>query len=70
METMIGFVKGLVIGAIIAFPLGMNFGKDEPLLSNPFTVEADMSERIAEKSGRLLKETKRAIHEATKPLKQ
>jgi hypothetical protein len=67
---MIGFVKGLVIGAIVAFPLGMNFGKDEPLLSNPFAVQADISERIAEESGRLLTETKRAIHEATKPLKQ
>jgi hypothetical protein len=67
---MIGFVKGLVIGAIIAFPLGMNFGKDEPLLSNPFAVQEDISERIVEESGRLLKETKRAIHEATKPLKQ
>ena len=67
---MIGFVKGLVIGAIVAFPLGMNFGKDEPLLSNPFAVKADIPERIAEESGRLLKATKRAIHEATKPLKQ
>ena len=67
---MIGFVKGLVIGAIVAFPLGMNFGKDEPLLSNPFAVQVGISERIAEESGRLLTETKRAIHEATKPLKQ
>ncbi|MFQ5759569.1 MAG: hypothetical protein ACE5HM_01200 [Acidiferrobacterales bacterium] len=67
---MIGFVKGLVIGAIVAFPLGMNFGKDGPLLSNLFAVKADISERIVEESGRLLKETKRAIHEATKPPKQ
>ena len=67
---MIGFAKGLVVGAIVAFPLGMNFGKDEPLLSNPLAVKADIPERIAEESGRLLKETKRAIHEATKPLKQ
>ncbi len=66
---MIGFVKGLVIGAIIAFPLGMNFGKDEPLLSNPFAIKADISERIVEESGRLLKETKRAIHQATRPPK-
>ncbi|MDH3673413.1 MAG: hypothetical protein OES46_20010 [Gammaproteobacteria bacterium] len=67
---MIGFVKGLVIGAIVAFPLGMNFGKDEPLFSNPFTVKADISERIVEQSGRLLRETKSAIHEATKPPKR
>ncbi len=67
---MIGFVKGVVIGAVVAFPLGMNFGKDEPLLSNPFAVKVDISERIAEESGRLLKATKSAIHEATKPLKQ
>jgi hypothetical protein len=67
---MIGFVKGLVIGAIVAFSLGIDFGKDEPLLSNPFAVKADISERIVEESGRLLKETKRAIDEATKPLKR
>lgn len=66
---MIGFVKGLVIGAIIAFPLGMNFGKDEPLFSNPFALKTDMRQRMAEQSDRLLKDTKRAIREATKSLK-
>ncbi len=66
---MIGFVKGVVIGAVVAFPLGMNFGKEEPLLSNPFALKSEMRERMAEQSGRFLKYTKRVIHEATKPLK-
>ncbi len=30
------FFIGLVLGLIVAFPLGINFDKDVPLLSNPF----------------------------------
>ncbi|MHB8743510.1 MAG: hypothetical protein ACYC9L_10335 [Sulfuricaulis sp.] len=61
------FFIGLVIGLIIAFPLGINFGKDVPLLSNPFTAKPDITERIKERTEDILKDTKEAIHEATKP---
>ncbi len=30
------FILGLVLGSFGAFPLGVNFGRDEPLLSTPF----------------------------------
>lgn len=67
---MLRFIKGFVIGAIFAFPLGINFGKDAPLFSNPFAVKPDISERLVEKSGRLLNTTRQAIHEATRPVKE
>ena len=64
------FFIGLVIGAIIAFPLGINFGKDVPLFSNPFAAKPDISERVKERTEEMLKDTKEAIHEATKPVKE
>lgn len=64
------FVIGLVIGLIIAFPLGINFGKDKPLLSNPFAAKPDLAERVRERAGETLQSTKEAIHEATKPVQE
>ncbi len=63
------FLIGLVIGLIIAFPLGINFDKDVPLWSNPFTAKPDITERVKERTEDLLKDTKEAIHDATKPVK-
>jgi gas vesicle protein len=64
------FIYGIIIGAIVAFPLGINFGKDKPLLSNPFAAKPDISERVKERTEAVLKDTKEAIHEATKPVKE
>ncbi len=64
------FFIGLVVGLIVAFPLGINFGKDKPLLSNPFAAKPDITERVKERTGEVLKETKEAIHDATKPLQK
>ncbi len=61
------FFIGLVIGLLVAFPLGINFGRDVPLLSNPFAAKPDITERVKERTGELFKETKEAIHDATKP---
>lgn len=61
------FFIGLVLGLIVAFPLGINFGKDKPLLSNPFAAKPDLTERVKERTGELLQDTKEAIHDATKP---
>jgi len=63
------YVIGFVLGAIIAFPLGINFGKDVPLLSNPFAAKPDIPDRVIERTGSLLQDTKDAIHEATRPVK-
>lgn len=64
------FFIGLAIGLIVAFPLGINFGKDKPLISNPFTAKPDIAERVKERTGELLKDTKEVIHDATKPVKE
>ena len=64
------FFIGLIVGLIVAFPLGINFGKDKPLLSNPFAAKPDITERVKERTGEVLKETKEAIHDATKPLQK
>lgn len=67
------FFLGLIIGGILAFPLGMNFGRDEPLLSNPFadrSVTARVKRAVKEKTGRLMDKTKETIHDATRPVRE
>jgi len=64
------FLMGLVVGAIIAFPLGINFGKDVPLWSNPFAAKPDIPERVIERAGQAADDVKEAIHEATKPVRE
>ena len=61
------FIIGLFCGLIIAFPLGINFGKDVPLLSNPFAAKPDLATRVIERTGNMIEETREAIHDATKP---
>lgn len=75
------FIFGLVIGVLIAFPLGMNFGRDAPLFSNPFA-ERDIQQKVGEKvkegtgkmadkvkegTEKVLKDAKEKLHDATKP---
>ena len=62
------FFMGMIFGSIIAFPLGINFGKDVPLWSNPFAAKPDISERVIERAGKTADDVKDAIHEATKPM--
>lgn len=64
------FLLGLLAGAIVAFPLGINFGKDVPLLSNPFAAKPDISKRVVERTEELVEGAKGAIHEATKPVRE
>jgi hypothetical protein len=64
------FLIGMVVGAIIAFPLGINFGKDVPLWSNPFAAKPDIPERVIERAGKTADDVKEAIHEATKPVQE
>lgn len=62
------FVQGLIVGAIIGFPLGINFGKDVPLWSNPFAAKPDIPDRIIERAGQQMEDIKESVHEATKPV--
>ena len=63
------FFTGLAVGLIIAFPLGINFGKDAPLLSNPFAAKPDIASQVKERTGELVQDTQEVIHDATKPVK-
>lgn len=62
------FFFGFIVGVIVAFPLGINFGKDVPLFSNPFAAKPDISDRVVERTGKALEQTKEAIHDATRPM--
>lgn len=64
------FVIGFVIGTVVAFPLGINFGKDAPFLSNPFATKPDLSARAKERAGELVQDTKEVIHDATAPARK
>lgn len=64
-------ILGLLIGAIIGGWFGVNLGKDQPLLSNPFAEGNDMKELskkfeqlqkdVSQKSKELYKEAKDAV---------
>ena len=62
------FIAGLVVGALVAFHLGINFGRHKPLLSNPY--EQDVVERVKQDAGQAVETTREAIHEATQPARQ
>ena len=64
-------ILGLVLGTCAAFPLGVNFGRDEPLLSNPFGKAAlrdQVIERVKSGTDTALEGARETIHEATRPL--
>lgn len=61
------FIKGMLAGAVVAFPLGINFGKDVPLMTNPFTAKPDIADRVIERTNTLIEDTKGMIHAATEP---
>lgn len=62
------FLWGLVIGLIVSFPLGVNFGKGKPIFSNPLA-EKPISEQIsdtAKNASEKLKQTTDEVMEDTK----
>ena len=63
------FLIGFVVGALIAFHLGINFGRHKPLWSNPYAAD-DVVEQVKERAGQAIESTKEAIHEATEPARK
>ena len=57
----------LVIGALIGMALGINIGREKPLLSNPFAEESlvdrvkDLGSETLEQSGKALEKTGRVL---------
>ncbi len=78
------FLFGFIVGILIAAPLGINFGRGAPLLSNPFAeyeVRQQAAERLKEGAERAAETTKKGaekayeeakekLHEATKPVEK
>ena len=67
------FVLGIVLGALAAFPVGVNLGRDAPLLSNPFSqtdLKNQVVERVKTSTTTVLEDARDTIHDATKPLAQ
>jgi hypothetical protein len=62
------FLIGFVVGALIAFHLGINFGRHKPLLSNPYA--DDVVEEVKERAGQAIESTKEVIHGATEPARK
>ena len=65
-------ILGLVLGSVVAFSLGVNFGREEPLLSNPFRKPGRLKDQVIERvrSGTetALEDARETIHRATEPL--
>jgi len=63
---------GVVVGLLIRLALGVNIGRDKPLLSNPFAKESlvDRAKQIGnetlEKSGKALENAGQALQDKAK----
>lgn len=65
-STLKTILFGILIGALVAFPLGMNAGRGAPLFSNPFA-KVDLSTKVKTEARTIIDDTRGAIHDATKP---
>ncbi len=67
-------ILGLLIGAIIGLWLGVNLGKDQPLMTNPFADKSTMKELnkrmdalqqdVSKKSKAIYNDSKKAVEDA------
>jgi hypothetical protein len=37
------FIIGLLVGAVVSFPFGINYGRGAPMLSNPFAAKLEQA---------------------------
>ena len=70
-----GFLMGLVVGAVVAFPLGMNW--NDPQVKLPVVGDQPLKEQVkkttdeAKRVGKqVIEETREKIHKATEPEKE
>lgn len=62
----------LIIGVLIGMALGVNIGREKPLLSNPFTKESlvdrakQLGSETLEKGGKALEKTGQALQDKAK----
>jgi hypothetical protein len=60
------FIVGLIVGGVIAFWVGANYGRGAPLQNWPFA-KRDLSGTIKETAGEIAEGAREKLHEATKP---
>lgn len=58
-----GLLWGMVIGVCVGGWLGVNIGRDAPLLSNPF-VERTVSDRIKDEAAEVYDETRETLRKS------
>lgn len=73
-------ILGLLIGGIIGLWFGVNLGKDQPLMTNPFVDQSSIEElsrkleklqkEVSEKSKELYQDTKKAVGNALEQTEQ
>lgn len=66
LSTIKKLLLGIFIGALVGFPLGINYGREAPLLSNPLA-KPTLGDRVKAAADNVVEDTRRAIHDATKP---
>lgn len=66
MKNLKTLILGLVIGTIVGFPLGMNYGRGDSLLSNPFR-DRSLQEKAKSKVKDIADKARAKLHEVTKP---
>lgn len=65
-STLKKIIVGVLLGVLLAFPLGVNYGRGAPLLSNPFA-QIDVTRSVKSSAVGVLENTREAIHDATRP---
>jgi len=60
------FIVGLIVGGLIAFMLGINYGREQPLWSNPFA-KRDLGQTVKDKAESIVEGAREKLHEVTKP---
>ena len=68
MKKMKNLVIGSIIGVIIGMWLGINIGKDRPILSNPFA-EPALQEKLKQTGGEVLEKGGKALEKSGKVLR-
>lgn len=61
------FIAGIVLGGLVAFMLGINYGREQPLWSNPFAPKRDFTDTVKEKAESIVEGAREKLHKATKP---
>lgn len=69
MKVFKAILVGLILGLAVGLWFGVNLGRDEPLLSNPFS-EPSLQKQLQKTGGEMLEKSGQALEESGKALKE